>query len=317
MSSSDHGILIIGSEGQDGRVLQKILSAEGKNVYRQTRNNLISPARTNLGEPTQELLRSIFKATRIEEVYFLAAAHTPAKLDFEGESNRQTEINFNLIQNNLLKVLEIVRELSPVTSFFFASSALVFGEPDSTPQTENTRKLPIEVYGLFKSIAQEIVTFYRQTHGLFAVTGILYPHESEFRKEQFLFRKILDGAISASTEPNFKLEIVDLDFTREWNCAYQVMRSARDTLRINEPQDFVIGSGKKESVREICKHSFQMVNLDFQDYVIVSPAKLIQRSANLLANPDKLYKATGNKPDGDAKALIDRTFKRMQGNQAI
>ena len=317
MSSSAHGILIIGSEGQDGRVLQKILSSEGKNVYRQTRNSLISPASTNLGEPTQELLRSIFRSIQIEEVYFLAAVHTPAKLEFAGESRKQIETNFQLIQNNLLQVLEIVRELSPASRFFFASSALVFGEPDSIPQTENSRRMPIEVYGLFKSISQEIVTYYRQIHGLFGVTGILYPHESEFRKEQFLFRKILDGAISASKESDFNLRVVDLDFTREWNCAYQVMESARDTLRVDEPEDFVIGSGKKESVREICKHSFEMVNLDFQDFVTVSPAKLIQRSANLLANPDKLYKATGKKPDGDARALIERTFRRMQGSQTI
>ena len=317
MSDSPYGKLIVGSEGQDGRVLQRILSDEGNNVFRQTRNQLISPTGIDLGKPTQDLLRSIFKDFQIEEMYFLAATHSPAKLEIDSASKKQLEKNFDLLQNSLVEVLEVVREVSPTTRSFFASSALVFGEPNSVPQTENTESSPIEIYGLFKKIAQDIITYYRESHGLFSISGILYPHESEYRKEQFLFRKIIDGAKIASVDSQFKMEIVDLDFTREWNCAYQVLKSATNILRLDEPQDFLIGSGKHESVEKICKYSFEAYGLDFEDFVTPSSAQLIPRSTNLLANPDKLFKATGNHPDGDAKGLVERTISRMQGARTI
>jgi GDPmannose 4,6-dehydratase len=317
MPAPDYGILIIGSEGQDGQVLQQILSREGASVYRQTRNKLISPIGKDLGEPTQELLQLLFKKYPIKEIYFLAATHTPAKLEINGESKKQMEKNFNLIQDTLVAVLEVIREISPDTRIFFASSALVFGEPESVPQTENTPNSPIEIYGLFKQIAQEIITYYRESLGIFSISGILYPHESEFRKEQFLFKKIIEGARIALEDSKFRLEIVDLDFTREWNCAYQVMESARDVLRLDEPQDFLIGSGKQESVEKICQYSFEALGLDFSDFVIPSKAQLIKRSNNLLSNPDKLFKATGRRPDGDVKGLVERTTNRMQGYKTI
>jgi GDPmannose 4,6-dehydratase len=238
-------------------------------------------------------------------------------LEIEGESKKQMEKNFNLIQDTLVAVLEVIREISPNTRCFFASSALVFGEPGLIPQNENTLISPIEIYGLFKQIAQEIITYYREVLGIFSISGILYPHESEFRKEQFLFKKIIDGARIALEDSKFRLEIVDLDFTREWNCAYQVMGSARDVLRLDEPQDFVIGSGKQVSVEKICQYSFEAQGLDFHDFVIPSRAKLIKRSSNLLSNPDKLLKATGRRPDGDAKGLVERTTSRMQERKTI
>jgi GDPmannose 4,6-dehydratase len=317
MPAPGNEILIIGSEGQDGQVLQRILLNEGVSVYRQTRNWLISPTGKNLGEPTQELHRVLFKKYQIKEVYFLAATHTPAKLDNDGESKKQMEKNFSLIQDTLVAVLEVIREISPSTRCFFASSALVFGEPDSVPQTENTPSSPIEIYGLFKQIAQEIITYYRESLGIFSISGILYPHESEFRKEQFLFKKIIEGARIALEDSKFRLEIVDLDFTREWNCAYQVMESARDVLRLDEPQDFLIGSGKQESVEKVCQYSFEAQGLDFHDFVIPSRAQLIKRSSNLLSKPDKLIKATGRRPDGDVKGLVERTTNRMQGYKTI
>jgi len=312
MSIPSLGTLIVGSEGQDGRVLQKILASQGKKVYRQSRNHIISPDGKSLGPPSRELLNSIFSMSRIDEVYFLAATHSPARFTDESESRSQLKLHFEILENALVQILETINSNSPTTRFFFASSALIYGEPKEIPQTENTSTAPIEIYGLFKTMAQEIVSYYRNSLGIFAISGILYPHESEFRKRQFLFMKILQAANLSSVDPNHRLEIVDLDFTREWNCAYQVMECAVSALKIDEPDDFIIGSGKQESVREVCKYSFEAFHLDYEDFIVNSPAQMIKRSANLLSDSTKLLKATGLRPDGDVKSLISRTIVRMQ-----
>ena len=312
MSVPSLGTLIVGSEGQDGRVLQKILATQGKKIYRQSRNQIISPDGKSLGPPSRELLNSIFSMSRIDEVYFLAATHSPARLTDESESRIQLKLHFEILENALVQILETIKSTSPTTRFFFASSALIYGEPKEIPQTENTSSAPIEIYGLFKTMAQEIVSYYRNSLGIFAISGILYPHESEFRKGQFLFMKILQAANLSSVDPNHRLEIVDLDFTREWNCAYQVMECGVSALRIDNPDDFIIGSGKQESVREVCKYSFEEFDLDYEDFIVISPAQMIKRSTNLLSDPTKLLKATGLRPDGDVKSLISRTIVRLQ-----
>lgn len=312
MSVPSLGTLIVGSEGQDGRVLQKILATQGKKIYRQSRNQIISPDGKSLGPPSRQLLNSIFSMSRIDEVYFLAATHSPARLTDESESWIQIKLHFEILENALVQILETIKSTSPTTRFFFASSALIYGEPKEIPQTENTSSAPIEIYGLFKTMAQEIVSYYRNSLGIFAISGILYPHESEFRKGQFLFMKILQAANLSSVDQNHRLEIVDLDFTREWNCAYQVMECGVSALRIDNPDDFIIGSGKQESVREVCKYSFEEFDLDYEDFIVISPAQMIKRSTNLLSDPTKLLKATGLRPDGDVKSLISRTIVRMQ-----
>jgi len=304
--------LIVGSEGQDGRVLQNILAKQGKKFYRQSKNIVISPDGKHLGAPTRDLLKSIFKSSEIGQVYFLAATHSPARFNDEHSSEIQLARHFEILQDGMIQILETIKKESPTSRFFFASSALVFGEPKEIPQTEQTTIAPTETYGLFKSIGQEIVTFYRDNLGIFSNSGILYPHESEYRKEQFLFMKIVEAARRASLGSNDRLEIVDPDFTREWNCAYQVMECAKKTLEIEMPADYIIGSGIQESVKEICKLSFQTFDLNFEEFIDVSSAKMIRRSSNLISNPTELSKAIGQHPDGDIKSLISRTYSRMQ-----
>jgi GDPmannose 4,6-dehydratase len=312
MSDSDSGVLIVGSEGQDGQVLNRILSSQGKKVYKQSRQVIVSPKGVNFGIPTQQSLTHLFQTDDIGEIYFLPAIHSPAIVSEDFEMELEIRKHIQLLEDSMLRILEIVRVVSPKTRFFFASSALVFGDTKTWPQEESTTSQPTEIYGLFKKISQEIVSYYRDNLGLFSISGILYPHESEFRNERFLFRKIIDSAIISTRDPNHRLEIVDMDYTREWNCAYQVMECAIRALRIDLPSDYVIGSGKQATVREICGHSFEALGLNHDDFVVDSPAKLVKRSSKLLANPSKLFHAIGQQPDGEVKPLIERTIKRMR-----
>jgi len=312
MSETNSGILIVGSEGQDGQVLGRILSSQGKRIYKQSRYAIVSPDGSNFGPPTQESLAILFQKKNIEEIYFLPAIHSPAIMSEDFGVELEIKKHFQLIEDSMLRILEMVRANSPQTRFFFASSALIFGDTSQSPQDESTASAPTEIYGLFKKISQEIVTYYRENMGLFSISGILYPHESEFRNNRFLFRKIIDSAFMSTKDPNHRLEIVDMDYTREWNCAYQVMECAIGALRIDFPSDYLIGSGKQATVRDICEHSFEALGLNYRDFVTSSPVKLIKRSSRLLANPNKLFQAVGYQPDGEVRPLIDRTIKRMR-----
>jgi GDPmannose 4,6-dehydratase len=317
MSDANPGILIVGSEGQDGQVLQRILTAQGRRIYKQTRKAIVSPEGTDLGSPTKELLKSIFRSQDVEEIYFLPAVHSPALVSEDLELELEIQKHFQLLQDSMLRTLESIRINSPQIRFFFASSALIYGDTKISPQDESIIPAPIEIYGLFKKISQEIVSYYRENLGLFSISGILYPHESEFRNERFLFKKIIESALISTQNRTHRLEIVDLNYTREWNCAYQVMECAIGALRIGIPNDYVIGSGKQATVREICDYSFEALGLNYRDFVVDSPAKLINRSSRLLANPSKLFQAIGKQPDGEVKPLIDRTMKRMQEGSKI
>ena len=109
MSLPSLGTLIVGSEGQDGQVLQKILALQGKKFFRQSRNHIISPDGKSLGPPSRELLNSIFSMSTIEEVYFLAATHSPARFTDESESRIQLKLQFEILENALVQILETIK----------------------------------------------------------------------------------------------------------------------------------------------------------------------------------------------------------------
>ena len=303
--------LIVGSNGQDGRVLQEIFHRQNRKFYCSTRFGITNPCNQEVGNIELNGYSDLIRKLKIDEVYFLAAEHSPAQIHSAESSQTQMQNQLNLISNVLIQLLELIRSFSPHTKLFFASSALVFGSPISAPQDENTPREPTEIYGLFKSLSQEIVTFYREAYGLYAFSGVLYPHESEYRKENFLFMKILKAAAMARSNPDLKLDIADMTFKREWNCAYQTMNSVINLMNLDSPGDFVIGSGVQHTVEEIVRYAFEYFEIDFRDYVENSTAILIPRSSLLLANPEKLIMSIGSAPDGDIKSLLSRTFPRL------
>jgi len=313
MLVSEPSRLIVGSEGQDGSILRILFSQSGGKLFRQSRDKVIGPGDKVLGGSSHKLLADLISNENLSEIYFLAAAHSPAVIEKVNSERNQFKEQLDLLTDQLVGTLEEIRIHSPKTKFFFASSALIYGTPSIFPQTEMTLPNPMEPYSLFKKISQEIVNYYRETCGLFGVSGILFPHESEFRKNNFLFKKILNSAKLISEGASNPLEIANLDFTREWNCAYQTMRSVIDLMSLDESGDFVVGSGIQKSVREICEMAFNFYGLDFEQHVVASGISTLPRSNMLVADPSKLRSAIGFAPDGDAQALVDRVSEKLQG----
>ena len=312
MSVSEPSRLIIGSEGQDGSILRILFSQTGGKVFRQSRDKVIGPGDKVLGESSHKLAVDLISNENLSEIYFLAAVHSPAVIETENSTGNQFKEQLDLLTDQLVGTLESIRIHSPNTRLFFSSSALIYGTPTAFPQTEKTIPNPLEPYSLFKKVSQDVIHYYRETCGLFGVSGILFPHESEFRKSNFLFKKILTSAKSISEGESKSLEIVNLDFTREWNCAYQTMQAVIDLMKLDESGDYVVGSGIQNSVREICEMAFDFYGLDFRQHVVASGVSTLPRSNLLIADPSKLRSAIGFAPDGDAQALVGRVSEKLQ-----
>lgn len=304
-------ILIVGSNGQDGQVLQEILKVEKANIFRKNRNTVISPNGKEYISIEGNNLKSIFLSNDIHEVYFLAATNFSASQTTIHSTHAEVKLHLDLLINELIELLEIIHINSPKTKLFFASSALVFGNTSAYPQDEMTLTEPTEIYALFKVLCQEVLVYYRNKFNLFIVIGILYPHESEFRKPEFLFPTIIHHAYLAKSGHTAKLELVDLDFRREWNCAYQVMQACVDSLRLKIPDSYIVGSGIQYSVSEICSIVFGQFDLNFENFVFKSSRIIRKRNPNLIANPVKLFNALGSVPDGNAESLIQRVCNKL------
>jgi GDP-D-mannose dehydratase len=304
-------ILIVGSNGQDGQVLQEILKEENASLFLKNRNTVIGPNGKEFINTKDNILKSIFLSNDIDEVYFLAATNFSASQKTIYTNHAEVKLHLDLLVNELIELLEIICLNSPKTKIFFASSALIFGNTSTYPQDEMTLTEPTEIYALFKVLCQEVLFYYRNKFDLFIVIGILYPHESEFRKPEFLFPTIIHHAYLAKSGHASKLELVDLDFRREWNCAYQVMQASVDTLRLKIPDNYIVGSGIQYSVSEICSIVFGQFDLNFENFVFKSSQIIRKRNPNLIANPVKLFNALGSVPDGNAQSLIQRVCDKL------
>jgi GDPmannose 4,6-dehydratase len=312
MLQAEKSILVVGSGGQDGSILKNLLAQRGGKFFGQSRDKITGPGNKVLGAPSNNLLIELISKEHFSEIYFLAAVHSPAVTPRDTTPKHQFTEQLNLLSDQLLVMLEAIRVHSPQTKFFFASSALIYGMPTTFPQSEMTPPNPIEPYSLFKKISQDIIRFYRETLGLFGVSGILFPHESEFRQDIFLFRKILNAAQNIGNGQREILEIANLDFTREWNCAYQTMEAVLHLMNLDESSDFVIGSGIQKSVREVCEIAFNNYGIDYKKHVVQSGISTLPRSSLLIADPSKLRGAIGFAPDGDVQALISRVSKKLE-----
>lgn len=302
--------IIFGAGGQDGKVLKKISPDEDFiEIYSHQIANVDNRNNKNLRRDSVEL---IFANNRIEEVFFLASINSPAVADEDITTQLSLQNNSKLVFDDFIFCIEMVRKYAPEARIFFASSALIFGMPSNNYQDESQALNPVEFYSLFKVICHDVVKYYRDNKNIFISCGILFPHESEFRKSNYLFRQVFDHATSIWKGNKVSpLLVSDFQFTREWNCAYQTMKCVLELLKHKDPTDVVIGSGIQYSVEEFCNFTYRYFGLDYKQFVLQQKSEMIERSPNLAAKPDKLLKIIGYKPDGDLRALIDRTHKNL------
>ncbi|MGZ9225169.1 MAG: GDP-mannose 4,6-dehydratase [Anaerolineales bacterium] len=317
--------LITGITGQDGSYLAELLLSKGYRVVGMVRrsstvtyeriHHLLDDITVIQGDLTdQGSLLSIFEDHKPTEVYNLAAQ------SFVPVSWNQPALTGDVTAIGVTRMLEAIRFVNPKIKFYQASSSEMFGKVLEVPQKETTPFYPRSPYGVAKVYGHWISVNYRESFGLFAVSGILFNHESPRRGLEFVTRKISHGVARIKLGLAKDLCLGNLEARRDWGFAGDYVNAMWDMLQQESPGDFVIGTGETHSVREFCEAAFSHVGLDYKDFVIQDPRFYRPAEVDLLvSNPTKAEQVLGWKPKVNFKELVtmmvDADMERLK-NQA-
>ena len=235
--------------------------------------------------------------TAPDEIYYLAAHHHSAE-ESTGDTATLLRESFTIHCLCLVNFLNAMQRRCPTTRLFYASSSLVFGHPDDAPQSEDTPLRPICAYGATKLAGMNVCNVYRQEHGTFCCSGILFNHESPYRSPQFVTRKIVNGAVDIHLGLRDELTVGSLAAQADWGAAADYVRAMCATLSLPQPQDFVVATGKLRSVEDFAAAAFTALGMGYEKYVREKP-ELLQRAGRkvpLVGDASKLTAATGWKP---------------------
>jgi GDPmannose 4,6-dehydratase len=264
--------LITGITGQDGSYLAELLLAEGYEVYGVVRRSSTESAerighiadRVTLLQADlldQASLQEALRVARPHEVYNLAAQ------SFVPTSWSQPVLTAEFTAVGVTRLLEAVRNVDPGIRFYQASSSEMFGKVREVPQTESTPFYPRSPYGVAKAYGHFITVNYRESYDLFAVSGILFNHESPRRGLEFVTRKITDGVARIKLGLASELRMGNLDAQRDWGFAGDYVRAMWLMLQQDTADDYVIATNTMHSVRDAVEISFRHAGLDYEQYV--------------------------------------------------
>ena len=302
--------LITGITGQDGSYLAELLLSEGYEVFGAIRRlsapnvwrieHLLDRITLVQADLLDQLsLIKVMSEVKPHEVYNLAA------MSFVPASWAQPMLTGEFNSQGVTRVLEAIRQVDTSIRFYQASSSEMFGKVREVPQTELTPFYPRSPYGVSKVFGHYITVNYRESYDLFAVSGILFNHESPRRGLEFVTRKVTDGVARIKQGKQKDLKLGNLDAQRDWGFAGDYVRAMWLMLQQDRPDDYVIATNEAHSVRELVEIAFGHVGLDWQEFVKIDPAFLRPAEVDhLIGNPEKAHKELGWRPSVDFKGLV-------------
>jgi GDPmannose 4,6-dehydratase len=302
--------LITGITGQDGSYLAELLLDKGYEVFGAVRRlsasnywrieHLLDRMTLLPADLLDQLsLIRILEKSRPHELYNLAAmSFVPASWDqpmLTGEFNSQ----------GVTRLLEAVRVVDPGIKIYQASSSEMFGKVREVPQRESTPFYPRSPYGVSKVFAHYITVNYRESYDLFAVSGILFNHESPRRGLEFVTRKVTDAAARIKLGLATSVSLGNLDAHRDWGFAGDYVRAMWLMLQQKAADDYVIATGESHSVRELVEIAFGHAGLDWEKHITLDPALIRPAEVDhLIGDPSKARAELGWAPSIDFAALV-------------
>ena len=317
--------LITGITGQDGSYLAELLLEKGYKViglvrrtstvnfqrirHIQKRLTLVSGDLLD-----QSSLIAVLQEHHPGEVYNLAAQ------SFVPASWSQPVFTGEVTALGVTRMLEAIRQVAPETRFYQASTSEMFGKVREVPQRETTPFYPRSPYGVAKTYGHWITVNYRESHDLFACSGILFNHESPRRGLEFLPRKVTHGAALIKLGMARDLRLGNLDAKRDWGYAGDYVRAMWLMLQQERPDDYVICTGQTRSVRELCEVAFGHLGLEYEDHVKVDPRFIRPAEVDLLVgDPAKARQALGWEPTVSFEELVvmmvEADLRRLQAEE--
>jgi GDPmannose 4,6-dehydratase len=306
--------LITGITGQDGSYLSELLLEKGYEVHGIVRRVAIEHPqarmwrirhlldRIKIHSASMESYASIFDIVadvKPDECYHLAA-QSFVSYSFEDEFST---INTNL--NGTHYVLSAIKRQAPQCKFYFAASSEMFGNAARSPQNEETPFHPRSAYGISKMAGFELTRNYREAYGLFALSGILFNHESPRRGGEFVTRKITSAAAKIKLGLEKEIRLGNLEARRDWGHSRDYVKAMWLMLQQPEPDDFVIASGQSHSVKEFLETAFSHLNLDYRKYLVVDQDLYRPSEVNILqGDASKARKKLGWSPETKFEKLV-------------
>lgn len=303
--------LITGITGQDGSYLAELLLAKGYAVHGVVRRSS-TEASERIGQFRDRItlhqadlndlasLVEVVQAVRPTEVYNLAAQ------SFVPTSWKQPLLTTDVTATGVTRVLEAIRLVNPKgIRFYQASSSEMFGKVRETPQNEQTPFYPRSPYGVAKVYGHFITVNYRESYGMYCVSGILFNHESPRRGREFVSRKVTDAVARIKLKLQKDLRIGNLEARRDWGFAGDYVRAMWMMLQQDKPDDYLIASGQSHTVRELIEIAFEHVGLDWQKHTVQDPEFMRPAEVDLLlGDPSKANRVLGWQPEVSFEDLI-------------
>ncbi len=303
--------LITGITGQDGSYLAEFLLSKGYEVFGMIRRSStvnferIAHIQNRVSLVTGDLLDEVsminaLRQCRPQEVYNLAAQ------SFVQTSWSQPVFTGETTALGVTRLLDAIRIVDPEIRFYQASSSEMFGRVLEVPQNEKTPFYPRSPYGVAKVYGHWITVNYRESHGVHAISGILFNHESPRRGLEFVTRKISNGVARIKLGLDETISLGNLDAQRDWGFAGDYVKAMWMMLQQDTAEDFVIATGKTHSVREFCELAFSVVGLDWNKYVVVNEAFMRPAEVDfLVGDASKAHSMLGWTAEVEFPALVE------------
>ena len=319
--------LITGITGQDGSYLAELLLDKGYEVYGVVRRlsapnvwriqhilERITLVQADLLDQLS-LIKAVESVDPVEFYNLGAMSFVPASWDqpmLTGEFNAQ----------GVTRALEAIRRVNPRIRFYQASSSEMYGRVREVPQTEMTPFYPRSPYGVSKVFGHYITVNYRESYDLFAVSGILFNHESPRRGIEFVTRKVSDGVARIKLGMRDTLALGNLDACRDWGFAGDYVRAMWLMLQQDQPDDYVVATGESHSVQRLVEIAFEHAGLDWQKHVVTDPRFLRPAEVDhLIGNPAKAQDKLGWKPQVNfeqlVRMMVDADMERLKAGHIV
>ena len=316
--------LITGITGQDGSYLSEHLLNLGYEVFGLVRRNSVTEHQVTSIDKLRSSLNLFYgdlldqssidknlKKIKPDEIYNLASqSHVRVSYDVP-----QFTVQTNAL--GVVNLLESVKIHCPNAKIYQASSSEMFGNSKDSDgmQRESTPMHPVSPYGCSKLFSYSLIRNYRKAFNLFASNGILFNHESPRRATNFVTTKIVSTAIQIKKGNMKYLELGNLDSQRDWGHSKDYVKAMHLILKHNEPDDFVISTGKTKSIRDFCNMIFSKLDMNYEDYVKINPKFIRPEELNYLCgDSSKAKKVLGWKPEYSFESMVDEILEHFLKN---
>ncbi len=307
--------LIIGSEGQDGTLLKDLLLSKNYEVWglgknkNESLNLLAGYISFDLANDDFLLLENFIRKEKPDEIYYLAAFHHSSEEDNInniGFIERSIKVN----QIGFIKVLEICRVYHLSVKIIYTSSSLIFSGTESTIQNEKTSTEPRCIYSVTKSAAMEAGKFYRNFYNMFVSVGIMYNHESIYRKDSFLSKKIITETKQLVSGKRELIKVGNLSSVTDWGYAPDYVYALWHILQLVIPETFIISSGKGHRVQDWFEVLFGYLKMDWKTFVVEDKDLVIRKKPVLIGDNNKLV-TTGWKPKVSFDEMVIKIYNNI------